>query len=531
MRNCWKLLLTLMLPVACQRGEMPETDDGRRVDVAALSHGMIELGEKLEDPYTVENMREAVARLYPTKAGTVVISPTDLYVRFLPKTEQEYTTLQSLGLRLMDHPVDYRILREGDYYHDPELGEEAITWQYAVVAKDFAFPAGIRYEILDECFISENDPVTRAESGIDWDAVEEEAFRLTGNEDLYVPVETRAGEDPVYPSGRITIEDPDAFGGKPYGLAGVMVCCNSFVKFATTYTDRDGYWQMSKKYSTTPRYRLVFKNSAGFSIGFNLVLIPASVSTLGTGPAGGVDVHIDRDADETLYRRAVVNNAAYDYFARCEASDLDLKAPPQDLRIWIFKNLSCSSTAMLHHGAFVDENNLVQTYLGGYSSLLKTFLPDITIGAKVGDGAFVDLYSATMHEMAHASHYAQVGNTWWTSFITYVLRSYVTEGRLAYGTGSAKDAGYCEVGEMWGYFLESVLFQDRYGGDLPAFGTSYWFYPQILRYLYERGMTCSDIFKALKSNVTSRDDLMDVLIELYPEQETTITQVFSRYSR
>ena len=136
-----------------------------------------------------------------------------------------------------------------------------------------------------------------------------------------------------------------------------------------------------------------------------------------------------------------------------------------------------------------------------------------------------------MHEMAHASHYAQVGNDWWTPYITYVIRSYVTEGKQAYGSGSGENAGYCEVGEMWSYFMESVLFQDRYGGDIPTFGTTFWFYPQIFRYLYERGLTCADIFKSLKSTVTSRDDLMDSLVSLFPEQESTIAQVFSRYSR
>ena len=237
MRNCWKLLLPLTLLAGCSEEGMPDRD-GRRVDVSALSHGMIELGEKLEDPYTVANIQEAVARLYPTRAGGISIQATDLYVRFLPKNEEEYALLLDKGLKLTDHPVDYRIVKEGDYYHDPELAENAITWQYAVVGKDFEFPAGIRCEILDECYLSENDPVTRAESGIDWDAVEVEAYRLTGNADLYPG--TRADEEAVFPAGRITIEDPDAFGGKPYGVAGVMVCCNSFVKFATAYTDRDG---------------------------------------------------------------------------------------------------------------------------------------------------------------------------------------------------------------------------------------------------------------------------------------------------
>lgn len=529
MRNCWKLMLPLMLLVACEREDKALADLSRNGG-NVLSHEMIELGEKLEDPYTVENMREALSRVFPTKAGEVVISPTDLYVRFLPKTEEEFTRLQSMGLWLTDHPVDYRILREGDYYHDPSLDEEAITWQYAVVGKQFDFPSDIRYEVLDECFISENDPVTRSDGDIDWDAVEQEAFRLTGNADLYAGSGTRA-EEPAFPSGRITVEDPNAFGGKPYGLAGVMVCCNSFVKFATTYTDRDGYYQMSKQFSTTPRYRLVFKNAAGFSIGMNLVLVPASVSTMGTGPAAGMDLHIDASSERKLYRRAVVNNAAYDYIARCDASDLDLMAPPQDLRIWIFKDLSSSSCAMLHHGALVEENELIQKYLGAYVSLLKTFLPDITIGAAGGDGTFADLYSSAMHEMSHASHYAQVGNTWWTKFITYIIRSFVTEGWQAYGSGNRENSGYCEVGESWAYFMESVLFQDRYGGDLPAFGTSFWFYPQIFRYMYARGLTCSNLFTALKSSVVSRDDLLEALVTLYPEQESTLTQVFNRYSR
>lgn len=528
MKNCWKLLLPLTMLLACQQEEMPAPDI-RRVDLKNISHEMIELGEKLEDPYTVENMREAVARVYPTRAREIEITPTDLYVRFLPRTGDQYASLLSKGLKLIDHPVDYRIVREGDYYHDPGLSEEEITWQYAVVPKDFEFPTSIRWELLDECFISEHDPDTRSD-GIDWAAVEEEAFRLTGNGDLFVPQDTRA-DGAAFPAGRITVEDPHAFGGKPYGLAGVMVSCNSFVKFATTYTDRDGYYQMPKQFSSNPRYRIVFKNSAGFSIGMNLVLVPASVSTLGTGPAAGVDAHIDAESDGKLFRRAVVNNAAYDYLSRCAASDLDLKAPPQDLRIWIFKNLTCSSAVMLHHGAFLEDNSLVQRYLSGYSSILKTFLPDITIGAG-GDGAdFVDLYSSVMHEMAHASHYAQVGNAWWSRFIAYILRSYLTEGREAYGSGNGEDAGYCEVGEMWAYFMESVLFQDRYGGDLPSFGTSFWFYPQIFRYLYERGLTCSRLFRALKGEVTSRDDLLDALVTLYPDRESTITQVFNRYSR
>ena len=50
------------------------------------------------------------------------VRTTDLYVRFLPENEEQYQQLQALDIRLIDHPVDYQILKEGDYYHDPSVG-------------------------------------------------------------------------------------------------------------------------------------------------------------------------------------------------------------------------------------------------------------------------------------------------------------------------------------------------------------------------------------------------------------------------
>ena len=118
-----------------------------------MGHDMIVLGEKLEDPYSVSNVTKALANLYPTKADRVDITPTDVYVRFLPKSEEEYQRLVSAGYDLMDHPLDYKIIRDGDYYHDPEIDEEDITWQYAVLPHGTSMPEGIEYEILDDCYI------------------------------------------------------------------------------------------------------------------------------------------------------------------------------------------------------------------------------------------------------------------------------------------------------------------------------------------------------------------------------------------
>mgnify|MGYP003313636360 CR=1 FL=1 len=145
--------------------------------------------------------------------------------------------MSAMGLRLIDHPLDYAIAVEGDWYHDPEVSRDSITWQYAVVPTDFVFP-DIRHEIIDECYLSENDVATRSDDGIDWDEVERQAYILTGNESMLEP-QTRAAKS-VRPKGRITIEDKHFNKGRPIGVAGVQVSCNSFVKFDDTYTDENG---------------------------------------------------------------------------------------------------------------------------------------------------------------------------------------------------------------------------------------------------------------------------------------------------
>ena len=518
------LLIPLLMLGACRSEAVPGADSLRTPD-QELSHGMIQLGEKLDDPFTVQNMQAALAAVYPTKAGRTELRATDYYVRFLPKTEAQLKLLQEKGLYLQDHPMDYRIVREGDYYQDPDVGDDAITWQYAVVPRDFDFPSGIPYEMLDECYLAEHDSPTRA-GDINWDRVEEEAFRRTGNQALYMPP-TRAD---LPPQGRITIEDPLFSGGKPFGVAGVMVVANVFVRIATGYTDRDGYYQLNKSFSGNPRYRLVFENVKGFKIGFNFILIPASVSTLGTGGPEGIDCLVNAGSDGALFRRCCVNNAAYDFYDRCTPEDLDINTPPGDLRIWIFPDLSSSSACMLHHGAFIKDNGILQKYLGAWLGLIQIFLPDITLGTKEQD--YAGIYSVTAHELAHASHFAQVGTAYWTPYINYVLQCFVTEGGSAYGSGSADGANYCELGEMWGYFMQASLYADRYGGIMPTYGSTYWFKPDILRYLYERGISRGELYRALGPEVTTIEDFKDKLISITPSSwEDIINQVFRTYGK
>lgn len=523
MRYFYLLSLAALLLGACTKNpHSTQVHPGEDWD-APVEHEMIVLGDQLNDPYTVENMEAAFASLYPVKSDRVVLEATDLYVRFLPKDKSQYEFLLNLGLQLVDHPVDYQIVKDGDYYHDPQIAEGDITWQYTVVPMGFKFPNGIEYEILDECFIAEKSVLSKS-SDIDWEAVERESYRLTGNETMLLP-ETKA--EAQSPAGRITISDPD-YSEEPQGVKGVMVFCNSFVKFARAYTDENGYYQMRTSFSGKPRYRLVFKNKKGFCIGFNLLLIPASVSAIGKAENSGVNLHITSDSEKKLFARSVVNNAAYDYYESCASEDRSISLPPSNLRIWLLGGLSSSSTPMLHHGAFV-ESGIVKEFLGEYVGLLEMFLPDITIGIKNIE-SYSSLYLQAIHELAHASHFMQVGREYWDTYINYILYSFVNSGFEKYGSGTEMNHGYCEVGEMWAYYMQSSFCRTRYPDMNTTFGTQFWFSPQILVYLEDRGINRFKIFEALKDDVTDRELLQERLILLWPEAKSVINQAFGRYN-
>ena len=518
-------LLASLLMSACNSSLWDPDSIGSYDDGSGVTHGMIVLGERLEDPYSVENMTKALKSLYPTKANIVELEATDHYVRLLPRDYKDIQLLEEMGVKMLDHPLDYRILQEGDYYHDPQIAQDNITWQYAVVPPDFMAPQGVKCELLHKCYLAEAENQTKAElMDVDWDMVEREAFRITGNEDMLVP-QTKGGE-PKTPEGRITVIDED-YSASPIGVSGVQVSCNVFVKFDRCYTDEQGYYQMRKTFTSKPRYRLVFTNSKGFTLGLNAIFVKGSVSTLGKQPAEGYNLCVTDKSDDNLFRRCAINNAAYDYYKACSAKGVKIKTPPSNLNIWAIPIMEASTAVMLHQGAILDLDP-IESVLGVYSPIVKLFMPDVILGTK-NYKSYSQIYHLVQHELAHCSHYMQVGNEYWDKYAIMILSSYLTSGGVTYGTGTEEDAGYCEVGEMWAYYVENILYRQRYNDYDNTFGDKYWFRPEILLYLDDRGMNRFQIFPALTKDVNGRDALRSRLIVLYPECKSIINEAFNKY--
>ena len=513
----------LFAAVCCSRGSL-NPDVVSVEDDSAVDHDLIVLGEKLEDPYTVENMTKALATVYPTKASVVQLTPTDNYVRLLPRNDEDLCLLEEMGVMMLDHPLDYRIVKEGDYYHDSGIPEEDITWQYAVVPPDFIAPDWIECELLDECFIP-GEHETKSMPDIDWDAVERASFELTGNGAM-LSSGTKAEAKASYPAGRITIVDTD-YDIHPVGLKGVKVSCNVFVKFARTFTDEEGYYEMEKGFTSDPRYRIEFTNRKGFSQGINLIMVKGSVSTLGKHSPRGYSTCITKNSESKLWRRAVINNAVFDYYESCASNGVKIATPPANLRIWSCSLMEGSAAPMLQQGPVLDLD-LVQGVLGDYAPIIKLFLPDVVLGLKNKE-SYAEIYRNVTHEIAHASHYMRVGATYWDNVIKHIVMSYVTSGGITYGIGNEEYAGYCEVTEMWAYYIENILYRERYRPTSKTYGSNYWFSPEIFLYLDERGMNRFKLFVALTSDVYSRDALKSRLLSLYPESKSMINEAFNKY--
>ena len=84
---------------------------------------------------------------------------------------------------------------------------------------------------------------------------------------------------------------------------------------------------------------------------------------------------------------------------------------------------------------------------------------------------------------------------------------------------------------MWAYFMQASLMKDRYKGAMETFGSSFWFKPDILTYLYERGMTRGEIFRAVNSKAVDPLSLKEELKKIAPGLEREIQETFARYGK
>ena len=489
-----------------------------------LDDGMMVLGEKLNNPYSLANMQAAYNELCKTKSvASSNLEATDLYVRFLPKDSTDFAVLSSLDLELFDYPLDYEIITGGDYYHDPTIPETEITWQYTKVKPDFEFP-DMQYEILDECYIPEEELTKSSSVSLFGEELEIMAIRMAGQSEEYSIVETKA-KAKKYPEGYVRINNDTS--DEP--VRGVKVRCHYFLKWTSDYTDENGYYKMSKKFSCKPHYSVILENQKNFVVWGNWgFLSPATHNDERRSTSG---YNFKFTCNDKAWKWLVINNAAYDYYRMCETDGI--KKPPTDLKIWCWKNATSSSAPMLHHLVGLNVTAFAVPFaamlLTGpvvvaestLSWFLMAALPDVTIGTEGKD--YYDIYTVVWHELSHASHFSKAGEGLWGRYVNYI----VTHGGYGDGTAEAKGKEICELGESWAYAHERYCSYKKFG-CLDNSGSSEWFSHNIdflYNILLNNVLTPKEIFDCLETKVKSMSDLKEKLINKY-ESKSKLIEIY-----
>lgn len=515
-------------------------------DELNLTDGVI-IGEKLRNPYSLDVMRQACDLLYPPTRGEdpvsdSLITPNVKYVRFLPTDSTEYRTLSTSGYELFNYPLDYDILGDPSDYHDPNLPPEQITWQYTVMPIEDPLPISSA-EVLELGYIP--DPADDLNSIYDLEAIEDTANgiinemttdRLAGG---ITSGSTATNDTSVrYASsytGKIQLCD---FGTKndsiPKGVKGVKVRVRHYFKIRTAYTDDIGGYNINMREfdNCNPRFELRFENKYGFKLGYNVELIMPQ--TFDMKSTRSYTFRGD-DSEKKRYKAWVlstINNAAYDWYERCEKEGMP--TPPNNLHIWAMEMARGAACPMLNHGTYntseLSEAALA-TFLFGpdfglvtnawLSILINTICPDVFV-FNVDVYQTERLYRYTSHELAHATHFQQVGEDvlerafWWADVINYEVECGVRSlGESPYEHSCVEKEEKAGITEMWAHAVGYIMEREYLGRGKSTYPEQdkYWFKPEIIWDLYRGGMSLKEINQSMTENVVTLQSFKARLLE------------------
>ena len=168
------------------------------------------LGRKLENPYSVENMKRAYESLLQKSNGRIAseieIEATHLYVKFFPQSKEEIDLLESDSLELFNYPLDYEIDTLGDYYVEENMDYTEGQWYWTAVPVGYQFP-NVKFEIIEELFLIDEEEAEsngRLAYSTSLMELEDEALRITGN---WEPREEESSNSRrrIRPRGRIRV--------------------------------------------------------------------------------------------------------------------------------------------------------------------------------------------------------------------------------------------------------------------------------------------------------------------------------------
>lgn len=528
------------------------------------SDGQIVLGKKLENPYSVKNMRRALVslkekqqqtpKIYAAKTlnNEFDIQTTDYYVKFWIENDEHRNLLLADSLNLSIIPMDVEIEQEGDYYVDENTEIEQAIWLYSSVKHDYEFNPEVVYEKIEDLFLPEpsepeeiagkNDDDQGAitsivgKSGISKSFLfdlEDEALKITGNWEKPKEADKEGFEakrSKRIPEGYIKVEN--TLTGNHDPVVGVKVKTRRWFKWAKGWTNSQGYYKVNRGYRRDVHYTVVFKNTRGFKIWPSTISVSSARYRAGKKSKYGHNITFK--TSWAGWRWATVNNATVKYLDYC--TQFGIGKPHSNLRIVANSKEGGGAAPMLRRTwgwiGFRTNSDLISFFsktgisvpLNSLWILTRFVLPDIIIKANESQGTD-GVFETTFHELGHASHHKKVGSGYWVKYINYIM----TYG--AYGDGSGYNSGHAGVGEMWGYYIGARLAEEEFGTTRFYVTRKDGWIPPIInrRVVNEANYTVHDIFTSLNSHVNTIPKLNTEYNSRVGKNIPTVNQIFDDY--
>lgn len=445
--SVFAIITTVLVLSACEKisepnqSDLEQSNEGSMLAYYGGDEDSIILGEKLDNPFLLENMEDSLG----LPAGT--LTPTHHYVRLRPKSEEDYEQLIADSLELWHYPLDYEILKYGSYYMDPDVRPDEAPWVYTVVKPEYQSPK-IEMELLAKIYLPD-----------------EGLGKATARKK---------------PAGYVNVFDNELATNRP--VRKVKVKARQWFWWSTTYTNNDGYFRVNRNFNSRwgrVTISTIYENNYielrdldwnwSLSNLWNILFGSYYVHGRWTVNNDITNININLANNTKRAKWATVLNATAEYRDYCVNYGISL---PNKLRVYTLPGWAGGFTPMLHRMAsdctdllaifaalsIVDPSSAVASFLVEY------FAPDITIGIGPSGTMVTAQTKETMyHELGHASHYTEVGNAFWTTLGAAMLAAATGPGNGAYGDGSAVGAERVALAESWGFFMGFKLIIDRYG--------------------------------------------------------------------
>lgn len=372
----------------------------------------IKMGKKLENPYSIKNMRLALQNLKAKKASSTSkevpidlefdVMPNYFYVVFQPQTEAEEAVLkQDSSVVLFDYPLDYEFTDEV-LDSRPELAPNEFPNYYSAIKVDSEVAGEAQYETLEQLYIPEEDPYfgsklsknqkVSEKKEILLDQLLDEAFKLTGNERQDTKTKTSPNAKWIFgkrwwPSGNITVYDEVAGTDKP--VVGAQVLIRQWFTVRQGITDENGNFSTSSVRGSAryvlqwERYHYSIRNGSFFQ-----------AETKSATEQKDEPWNLNITGGDDKYH-ALIHQAAHDY---CYGHRFGLDSPPKNNHLYSFgiqRQMKIAARESAPWGVPSSFSHLRNDLFYGLFAQIH-----IKAYGRPSDA----VYGTTIHELTHAQH-------------------------------------------------------------------------------------------------------------------------------